>query len=251
VRYPHEFFQRWFPDEPCPTTAFHRVLAEHVPAAGKLLDFGCGANDLLARYRNDDREVWGVDFGVHPELRHADWYRSLSADGTIPFDDATFDVVCSHMVMEHVAEPARFLREVARVLKSGGVYVGHSIHTGHYVTWIRRLFDLVPHGWVQRLVKLLYGREEHDTFPTRYRLNRPRAVGRVARQAYLEWEAWHGHANQGYFAFSPLLVRQAVLLDWSLEKVYPGLGKIYFTVVLRKPKSSIAAVSEKMGVLAA
>jgi ubiquinone/menaquinone biosynthesis C-methylase UbiE len=238
--YPDDFFYRWFPGELNHHTGFHRVVSAALPAKGKILDVGCGDNDLLTAYRTNNREVWGADFGVHPALKHAAWFRPLRADGTIPFADNTFEFVTSFMVMEHVAEPASFLAEIARVLKPGGLYVGQSIHAIHYVTLIRRLFDLAPHSWVQRLVKKLYGREEHDTFPTCYRLNTQRAITRAARAADLTCVDWRSYSSQGYFLFSPLLCRMAVLVDWALEQYHAGLGRIYFTVVLRKPNPAPA-----------
>ena len=228
------FFTRWFPAELNHDSGFHRVMAANLPNSGRILDLGCGDNSCLAPYRTAQVEVWGADFQTHPDMKHPAWFRPLRADGTIPFADGSFDLVSSYMVMEHVPAPATFLGEIARVLKPNGIYVGQSIHGLHYVTWIRRMLDVLPHQWVQRLVKKLYGREEHDTFPTCYRLNRRSAIARGAQAAKLECLGWQGYASQGYFAFSPLLFRLAVLFDWSLEKIYPGLGKLYFTVVLRK-----------------
>ncbi|MBI2808918.1 MAG: class I SAM-dependent methyltransferase [Planctomycetes bacterium] len=236
-----EIFQRWFPGQIHQSTDFHGLIAAHAPPAGKILDFGCGDNSLLSSHEILEREVWGTDFGAHPTLQRPERYRSLETDGTIPFAANTFDVVCSHMVMEHVVEPVRFLGEINRVLKPGGAYIGQSIHARHYVTWIRRGFDILPHRFVQRLVKVLYGREEHDTFPTCYRMNSRRAAARAAKTAGLEWVGWHGYPNQGYFAFSPLLFRAAVAFDWGLDKVLPGFGRIYFTLVLRK---SLAAAMQ-------
>jgi SAM-dependent methyltransferase len=235
MNYPYDFFIKWFPGELNHGTGFYNAILAEMPAAGKLLDLGCGDNTLLASYRYPAREVWGTDFDAHPDLQHPEWFRPLSADGTIPFADNTFDIVTSFMVMEHVSDPARFFCEISRVLKPGGVYVAQSVHGLHYVTWIRRLFDLVPHRWVQRLLKNLYGRDEHDTFPTRYLVNSKRTVASVAQAAKLDWVSWQTYASEGYFIFSPTLFRFAVLLDWSLEKVHAGLGRIYFMVVLRKP----------------
>jgi SAM-dependent methyltransferase len=231
------FYCRWFPGDVNHDLGYHNLLAAKLPKAGKILNLGCGDNYALGRYRTHELEVWGADLVAHPHLLHPDWFRLMDSSAAIPFADNELDVVTSYMVMEHVAEPAPFFREIARVLKPGGIYVGQSIHSLHYVTWIRRLFDLVPHGWVQRLVNVLYGRVEHDTFPTAYRLNRRGTIARAARAANLEWVDWYGYACHGYFEFSPLLFRLAVLLEWSLEHCHLGLGKIYFTVVLRKPRS--------------
>lgn len=231
---------RWFPGELNHDTGFHDIMAEKMPPTGRLLDLGCGNNFALGRYRSPEREVWGADFAAHPELHHPDWFRLLGNDGKIPFPDRNFDVVSSFMVMEHVAEPDAFFAEIARVLKPNGIYVGQSIHSLHYVTWIRQSFDLLPHRWVQMLVKKLYGRQECDTFPTQYRLNRRGRIRRAANAAHLSWEGWKCYASQGYFHFSPLLTRFAILCDWTLNQLRPDLGKIYFTVVLRKPAESLS-----------
>jgi SAM-dependent methyltransferase len=241
---PHDFYARWFPGEPFHLAAFHDRLAARLPAKGAVLDLGCGDHSMLARYRRPALDVWGTDFEQHPRLKDAAWFRPLRPDGGIPFADGTFDLVTSFMVMEHVAEPTRFLGEIFRVLKPGGTYVGHSIHALHYVTWIRRALDLVPHSWVQRLVRKLYGRAEVDTFPTHYRLNRRGSAQAAAAAVGFECSAWRGYTCPGYFVFSPTLFRLAVLGDWTLERVYPGLGKMYFTLELGKP--AVAGPAHKL-----
>ena len=40
---------------------------------------------------------------------------------TLGFPDDTFDVVHAHQVLQHVADPVRALREMARVCRPGGV----------------------------------------------------------------------------------------------------------------------------------
>lgn len=235
-------FQRCFPNQPpCGALDFQHLVAAHLPAKGKLLDVGCGDNALLERHRTTGREVWGTDFEAHPQLRHASWFRPLHTDGSLPFANDTFDVVTSFMVMEHVIDPRTFLAEITRVLKPGGVYVGHSIHAWHYVTWIRRAFDVAPHAFVQRLVKKIYGREERDTFPTCYRMNSQGTLRRAATGAGLEWEEWRSYANQGYFVMTSASYYAAMILDWSLETINPSLGSIYFNVLLRKPGNTSVA----------
>jgi SAM-dependent methyltransferase len=53
---------------------------------------------------------------AHPELELV----LVSIGGPLPFGDASFDVVWSSEVIEHVADTARWLSEVRRVLAPGG-----------------------------------------------------------------------------------------------------------------------------------
>lgn len=68
-----------------------------------------------------------VDFGAlvagaeaYPHLREC----VLHYDGSVlPFASKSFDVVAMFDVLEHVARPATYLREVRRVLKSNGLFI--------------------------------------------------------------------------------------------------------------------------------
>ncbi|MDX2143404.1 MAG: methyltransferase domain-containing protein [Rhodospirillaceae bacterium] len=46
----------------------------------------------------------------------------LSPGDRLPFDDATFNAACVFWVFEHVTAPVPILREIARVLRPGGVF---------------------------------------------------------------------------------------------------------------------------------
>jgi SAM-dependent methyltransferase len=210
----------------------HAELAAHLGSAGRVLDLGCGANADLAPYRTPGREVWGTDFQPHPALQHPEWFRPLGSGGAIPFPDGHFDLVASVMVLEHVADPAAYFREVARVLRPGGVFVGHTISGTHYVSGIRRAFGLLPHAVNQALVKKLYARDPEDTFPTRYRLNTERAIRRAGAAAGLRLVRLQRYADPGYFRFWAPLERLAARTDRLLDRVRPGWGRLYLTATL-------------------
>ena len=196
------FFQRFFPHEDWDACAgYHREISARLVEKGKILDLGCGDQSQLAAYRTAERQVWGTDFQVHPRLQHPEWFRLLGPTGQIPFSAATFDLVTSSWVMEHVETPVIFMREVSRVLRPAGRFVALTVNARHYVSWAARLLHLLPHRVTQELIRWLYGRSHHDTFPTRYRLNTVKELRHIARSNGLVLESVVQYANPGYFAF--------------------------------------------------
>jgi SAM-dependent methyltransferase len=234
---------RLFPDDVHHVRGLHAELRSCLPQSGRILDLGCGVNTDLAPYRSPEREVWGTDLQAHPELQHAAWFRLMDGRGTIPFPDGYFDLVAATMVLEHVADPAEFFREIERVLQPGARFVGHTISGSHYVTWVRRALGLLPHSFNQALVRRLYGRPDVDTFPAFYRLNRPVQVRRACRPTGLTLLRLRRYADPGYFNFSPALRALAVVADWSLDQIAGGWGRLYFTVTLQKGAGALTAAA--------
>jgi len=90
----------------------------------RLLDVGCGweARLLRAVEPHVARAV-GVDFKA-PRLRTAKLETvAMTLADTLPFPDASFDVVTMLAVLEHLAQPRAMVEEIARVLKPGGAVV--------------------------------------------------------------------------------------------------------------------------------
>jgi SAM-dependent methyltransferase len=93
----------------------------------RVLDVGCGANldyDLALADRGID--VVAVDF-VPIFLEHAPRHPRIElrlADATnLPFESCTFDAAICSEVAEHVPEDRAVVREIARVLRPGGLLV--------------------------------------------------------------------------------------------------------------------------------
>lgn len=74
-------------------------LVPHLRAGMRLVDLGCGPGSITI----------GLAGLVQPG----------EVVGSLPFPDASFDGGFAHMVLMHLAEPARALREARRVLRSG------------------------------------------------------------------------------------------------------------------------------------
>ena len=97
-----------------------------------LLDVGCGPGTITADLaeRVAPGRVTAIDAsdGVLARARRHAGERGLATVDfrvsdvhALEFDDATFDVVHAHQVLQHVADPVQALREMRRVCRPGGV----------------------------------------------------------------------------------------------------------------------------------
>jgi SAM-dependent methyltransferase len=91
------------------------ALAPNV--TGRTLDVGCGTKPYESLFRFTEYIGLEIDSPGRPDKK-ADYYY----DGeTFPFPDASFDSLITSEVLEHVFNPDRFVSEMARVLRPGGV----------------------------------------------------------------------------------------------------------------------------------
>lgn len=159
-----------------PVRRFVTILEEFVRPEHEVLDLGAGAGQL-SRYalRGRVKRIVGADLddrvlqnplldqGVKADLLH------------LPFPDASFDLAFSIYVLEHIADPAGFVREVARVLRPGGVFLCLTPNRHHYVALASALTPASFH----RMYNRWRGTDAEDTFPTHYRMNTPDALNRL------------------------------------------------------------------------
>jgi len=137
-------FRDWFmPGE----MAVFRRLADLPPGAA-VLDMGCGrgtsvrlirktfqparlvAFDIDARVIEQARRRLAPLLGETVELRVADAAR-------LPFGDGEFDAAFELGILHHVADWRAALRETTRVLKPGGVFLGHPKDAGFTANELR------------------------------------------------------------------------------------------------------------------
>jgi SAM-dependent methyltransferase len=94
-----------------------------------VLDAGCGVGYGTAHLAEAAAKVVGVDLSEDAiSYARAHYARPRTSfevmDVTaLAFPEASFDVVCSFETLEHLREPPHAVREAARVLRAGGVYV--------------------------------------------------------------------------------------------------------------------------------
>jgi 2-polyprenyl-3-methyl-5-hydroxy-6-metoxy-1,4-benzoquinol methylase len=107
---------------------FEELVAPNSPTR-RLLDVGCHIGVMIELAQARGWEAWGVE----PSVWAAEQARTHSlrvitgtlGDGQIP--ENYFDVVTMWDVIEHLTDPASEIRNVHRVLWSGGIFAIHTI----------------------------------------------------------------------------------------------------------------------------
>src|SRR5262249_3771256 len=110
------------------------------PAGLVALDLGCGTGRHALWLAAARARVTAVDFseGMLAEARRKPgaervWVLSHDMHGPLPLGDATFDLVVSGLVLEHLRDLGPFFAEARRVLRPGGRAVITAMHPAMFL----------------------------------------------------------------------------------------------------------------------
>ena len=120
----------------------HRIAVVEPHLRGRVLDLGCGSNQLVRAYRASAAQPGASDslgVDVYP------WEGvDLVVEDTaaLPFESGAFDTVTIIAALNHIPEREAVLRETVRVLRPGGRIVVTMIPPG-----ISRVWHLLRRPW--------------------------------------------------------------------------------------------------------
>ncbi len=174
--------------------AIEAALGRRIGAGDRALEVGCGTAALAAALAGHGAEVVASDVSLRwltlAQKRLAEAGRSVDlvacAAESLPFADASFDLVAASDVIEHVGDPDRFVSEAARVLRPGGLLF--------LATPNRYSLGLEPHvrlwgvGYLPRGLAESYVRALRKTSYSHVRLLSARSLERLLRSHGLEPE---------------------------------------------------------------
>jgi SAM-dependent methyltransferase len=169
------------------TEEFHDLCAQIIPRGARILEIGAGPLNRTSQFLAKLGDLHGIDPDPTVKQNSALSTQEVLVGEAYPYPSESFDACVSNYVLEHVADPAAHLLEVARVLRPGGAYVFRTPNRFHYVAAIS---SLTPHWFHQAMARRMrrQGPEAHDPYPTFYAINSRNAVQTFGPEAGLTVE---------------------------------------------------------------
>ena len=209
--------------------------------ATRVCELGGGANPALPLDVVRDRGLRYVvvDASVDELAKAPEGYEKLQADAAAPGfrPPGEFDLACSVMVAEHLADPATFHRNVHRLLRPGGIAF-HFFPTLYSLPYVanRVLPDPVSRAILHRIQPHRDDAGHHAKFKAYYRWCRGPTKRQIARFesvgfAVEEYVGFYGH---GYYSrVKPLHALEQSAGSFLVRRPVANLTSFAY-VVLRK-----------------
>jgi len=102
---------------------------------GKFLDIGCSAGFILEAAREKGFEVFGAEISLHALKFAMEELKLNIFEGYLEdahFPDGFFDVITMYNLIEHLPDPAKFLKEVSRIAKYDSLIEIWTPDIGHW-----------------------------------------------------------------------------------------------------------------------
>lgn len=198
-----------------PTFAHRRARLEQVvpPGRRRIFEVGCGDGNLLAYLRGHGWEVHGseLDAGTAAVVRRR--------HGIIPFvgdvaehapPGGPFPVVAAYHVLEHVYQPAAWLRAVRALLDEEGIL---HLQVPNFASWTRRLSGV---AWASLM------------FPQHVYQYTPGTLQALLRACGFQplhtttWDPWHGPGTVATSVVNVVRRARGNGLPWPAELADPA-----------------------------
>jgi SAM-dependent methyltransferase len=191
----------------------------YLTGGSRVLDLGCGRGGVAELIWRDVRLAAGID----PDTVSLAQHRAVGMPVVrgigerLPFVGDSFDLIVSIWVLEHLEDPLATFIEVRRVLRPGGHFIFLTPNLRNPLMLMNRIGRAMP-ALQRRLVPRMYGRDEADTFPVRYRANTEREIRDHARGSGLHVQELRVVPDPTYLAMNGLMFNASVISERLMPK---------------------------------
>jgi len=127
-----------------------KAWSTEVGRVKRILELSCGGGQTTRILAEQGFTVVATEYSVPPYLGDQALYvGGVDLNEHLPFKSATFDAVNLIEVIEHIEHQAQLIREIARVLKEGGVVVISTPNVLNVLSRLRFLFTGFVRGRVR------------------------------------------------------------------------------------------------------
>lgn len=208
----------------------------------KVLDIGCfiGTDLFMLPKIKEGAKFWGVDIS-QSAISHACLlakkrkeesleFLVMDVNKEMIFEDNLFDIVIALELIEHLENPKRFLQEVKRVLKKGGILILSTPNEDYLLNKISKYLppfflkrleksreaDFSRHGSAYQITPEVWDKHAHISV-----FGYPKWV-EIFKQSGLEIEAVEGSCIFGgsrFISERPFLLGLAIIFDFLIDKI--------------------------------
>ena len=125
------YYDSYYPEASLSPPAFIQTRLEEITAefapyrqTNRLLDIGCGAGNLMLAARKNGWNAHGLDVSPnavnHVRSLGFEVFQGELQQAHLPSEH--FDVITAAEILEHLSEPRALVKEVARLLRPGGLF---------------------------------------------------------------------------------------------------------------------------------
>jgi len=98
----------------------YRVARNELRQCKAILEIGCGTGEFLKLLKADGHEAMGSELNRRAVSQARAIGLEVSDEELGTFRESEFDAACSFQVLEHVTDPATFIRSITKLVKPGG-----------------------------------------------------------------------------------------------------------------------------------
>lgn len=196
---------------------------------------GSGKGNQNQLYPNSSK-IYGIDLDErvidNPYLYNAKCISAYQISEI--FDSIKFDVIYSHMVVEHIDNPYEFLSNQFKKLNENGVLI-HSTVSKFF--WTSLLNNNINENIKFFLIKHLgSGRKSNDIFKAFYRLNSRQSLKKLSIKLDFSYQIIRQDEPPGYLQRSLILMFLYTIINKPLQYLFPCLRPTFIFIIKKNKK---------------